>query len=139
MGKRCRPGDGDGAAEVIYSDELTLRIFKGADGTVLFETSLSSCTWAEYAVAPAALVAPKPSNLTYEQAAAVPLSAFTALQGLRDHGRVGPGHRVLINGSTGAVGTFAVQIARALGAEVVAVCSARNVELVRSLGLGHRQ
>lgn len=95
-------------------------------------------TWAEYACVPAAVVAPKPSNLTYEQAGAIPVSAFTALQGLRDKGRIGAGHRVLINGATGAVGTFAVQIARALGAaEVTGVCSERNLELVRSLGADH--
>ncbi len=93
--------------------------------------------WAEYACVPASLVAPKPHNLTYEQAAAIPISGLTALQGLRNQGRVGPGQSVLINGSTGAVGTFAVQIAKALGAEVTAVCSERNVGLVRSLGADH--
>ncbi len=92
-------------------------------------------TWAEYACVPANLVAPKPSNLTREQAGAVAASAFTALQGLRDQGHVQAGTRVLINGSTGAVGTFAVQIARALGAgEITAVCSERNRDLVLSLG-----
>lgn len=92
-------------------------------------------TWAEYACVPAELVAPRPSNLTHEQAGAVPLSGFTALQGLRDQGKVQPGTRILINGATGAVGTFSVQIARALGAtEVTAVCSERNRERVLSLG-----
>lgn len=94
--------------------------------------------WAEYACVPASLVAPKPSNLTYEQAGAVGAAAFTALQGLRDKKRGGTGRSVLINGATGAVGTFAVQIAKALGAEeVTGVCSERNVELVRSLGADH--
>jgi NADPH:quinone reductase-like Zn-dependent oxidoreductase len=79
-------------------------------------------------------VAPKPANLTFEEAAAAPVAALTALQGLRDHGRLRPGQRVLINGASGGVGTFAVQIAKALGAEVTAVCSTRNVDLVRSLG-----
>jgi NADPH:quinone reductase-like Zn-dependent oxidoreductase len=76
----------------------------------------------------------KPANLTFEQAASVPVAAITALQGLRDKGKVQPGQRVLINGASGGVGTFAVQIAKSLGAHVTCVCSTRNVALVRSLG-----
>jgi NADPH:quinone reductase-like Zn-dependent oxidoreductase len=90
--------------------------------------------FAEYTRVPVEFVAPKPANLTFEQAAAVPLAGVTALQGLRDHGRVQPGQNVLIIGASGGVGTFAVQIAKWLGARVTGVCSTRNVDLVRSLG-----
>jgi NADPH:quinone reductase-like Zn-dependent oxidoreductase len=93
--------------------------------------------FAELAAVPEALLAPKPANLTFEQAAAVPLAALTALQGLRDHGRVQPGQKVLVIGAGGGVGTFAVQLAKWLGAELTGVCSTRNVELVRSLGADH--
>ena len=91
--------------------------------------------FAEYAVVPVALLALKPAGLTFEQAATVPLSARTALQALRDGGRLQPGQTVLINGASGGVGTYAVQIAKALGAKVTGVSSARNSELVRSLGV----
>jgi NADPH:quinone reductase-like Zn-dependent oxidoreductase len=83
------------------------------------------------------LLAPKPATLSFEQAAAVPLAASTALQGLRDHGRIEPGHKVLIIGASGGVGTFAVQIAKSFDAEVSGVCSTRNVQMVRSLGADH--
>jgi NADPH:quinone reductase-like Zn-dependent oxidoreductase len=89
--------------------------------------------YAEYVVASDALAA-KPENLSFEEAAAVPVAGLSALQGLRDHGKVQPGQRVLINGASGGVGTFAIQIAKALGAEVHAVCSGPNVEQARSLG-----
>jgi len=93
--------------------------------------------YAEYVSVAEKVLARKPRNATFEQAAAVPLSGVTALQGLRDKGQVHAGSRVLINGASGGVGTFAVQIARALGAEVTAVCSTRNVEVARSLGADH--
>jgi len=92
---------------------------------------------AEYARASAKACAPKPTNLTFEQAAAVPTAALTALLALRDAGKLRAGQNVLINGASGGVGPFAVQIAKALGAEVTAVCSTRNVETVRSIGADH--
>ena len=83
---------------------------------------------------PQSFLVPKPAGLTFEQAAAVPMAGTTALQGLRDKGQLKPGQRVLVNGATGGVGTFAVQIAKAFGAHVTAVCSTRNVDMVRSIG-----
>ena len=93
--------------------------------------------FAEYATADATLVVPKPAGLSFEQAAAIPLAAVTALHAIRDRGHVQPGQRVLVNGAAGGVGTFAVQIAAALGAEVTGVCSARNADMVRSIGATH--
>ena len=93
--------------------------------------------FAEYASGPEDQFVTKPANLTFEQAAAIGVSATTALQLLRDDGKVQPGQKVLINGASGGVGTFAVQIAKAFGAEVTGVCSTRNLELVRSIGADH--
>ena len=93
--------------------------------------------FAEYVCAIEKKLALKPANLSFEEAAAVPIAASTALQGLRDKGRIQPGHKVLIEGASGGVGTFAVQIAKAFGAEVTAVCSTRNVEIARSIGADH--
>ena len=93
--------------------------------------------FAEYARAEADKVVPKPVSLTFEQAAAVPMAGATALRGIRDTGAVRAGHRVLVNGAAGGVGTYAVQIAAALGAEVTGVCSTRNAGLVRSIGAAH--
>jgi NADPH:quinone reductase-like Zn-dependent oxidoreductase len=94
-------------------------------------------SFAEYAVAPEAKLARKPASLSFEQAAVVPVSAFTALQGLRDVGGVEPGQRVLITGASGGVGSFAVQLAKAFGAEVTGVCRTGKVDLVRTLGADH--
>jgi NADPH:quinone reductase-like Zn-dependent oxidoreductase len=93
--------------------------------------------FAEYVCAIEKKLALKPANLSFEEAAAVPIAACTALQGLRDKGRIQPGHKVLIEGASGGVGTFAVQIAKAFGAEVTTVCSTRNVEIARSIGADH--
>ena len=93
--------------------------------------------FAEYALAAADMVVAKPASLTFEQAAAIPIAATTALRGIRDVGGVKAGRQVLVNGASGGVGTYAVQIAAALGAEVTGVCSTHNVELVRSIGAAH--
>src|ERR1700733_9659888 len=110
--KRFKPGDD---------------VFGGADGA-----------FADYVTVPEDdALALKPSNISFQQAAAVPIAALTALQALRDKGRLQPGQKVLINGASGGVGTFAVQLAKSFGAEVTGVCSTRNVDLVRSLGADH--
>ena len=104
-------------------------------GDEVFGVGSGSC--AEYVVASADRIVHKPAEVTFEQAAAMPTAAVTALQALRDRGQLEPGQKVLVNGAAGGVGTFAVQIAKAFGAEVTAVCSTRNVDTVRSLGADH--
>jgi len=94
-------------------------------------------TFAEYVCASENAITLKPANLTFEQAAAVPVAAMTALQALRDRGNTQPGQKVLINGASGGVGAFAVQIAKAFGAEVASVCSTKNLDMVRSIGADH--
>jgi NADPH:quinone reductase-like Zn-dependent oxidoreductase len=104
-------------------------------GDAVFGTANGA--FGQYALASEGRIAPKPASLTFEQAAAVPVAGLTALQGLRDQGRIQPGQKVLINGASGGVGTFAVQIAKSYGAQVTGVCSTRNVDLVRSLDADH--
>ncbi|MFL5481948.1 MAG: NAD(P)-dependent alcohol dehydrogenase [Gemmatimonadaceae bacterium] len=94
-------------------------------------------SFAEYVCVAENMVEAKPRNVTFEQAAAVPVAGFTALQGLRNHGLLKPGHKMLVNGASGGIGTFAVQIAKAFGADVTGVCSTRNVEMVRRIGADH--
>ena len=124
-------GDVAGWVEAVGRDVTRFR-----PGDEVF-ADIETGGFAEYARVSEDALALKPANLTFEQAAAVPLAALTALQGLRDHGRLQAGQRVLIVGASGGVGTFAVQIAKAFGAEVTGVCSTRNLELVRSLGADH--
>ncbi|MBA3716909.1 MAG: NAD(P)-dependent alcohol dehydrogenase [Actinobacteria bacterium] len=116
-----------GRVEAVGRDVKDLR-----PGDEVFGTG--SGAWAEYAPAREARLAVKPAGVSFEDAAAVPVAGLTALQGLRDHGEVQPGQKVLINGASGGVGTFAVQLAKWFGADVTAVCSTRNVELAWSLG-----
>jgi len=94
-------------------------------------------SFAEYACAPESALALKPVNTSFDEAAAIPMAAITALQGLRDEGQIRAGQKVLINGASGGVGTFAVQIAKSFGAEVTAVCSTRNLEQARLIGADH--
>src|SRR5438105_1588006 len=120
-------GDLAGRVEAVGKDVKDVRA-----GDAVF--GMGSGAWAEYAAARDARLAPKPANLSFEEAAAAPVAAITALQALRDHGGVQAGQKVLINGASGGVGTFAVQLAKIFGADVTAVCSKRNVDQARSLG-----
>lgn len=120
-------GDFAGRVEAVGKDVTDVRPGEEVYGT-------ANGSWAEYAAARQDRIAQKPANLSFEEAAAVPVAGLTALQALRDKGQVQPGQKVLINGASGGVGTFAVQLAKAFGADVTAVCSTRNVELVTSLG-----
>ena len=120
-----------GTVEAVGSNVTRFRpgddVFGGRNGA-----------FAEYVIVPEdRALAMKPSNVTFEQAASAPIAAISALQALRDKGKIKPGQKVLINGASGGVGTFAVQIAKSFGAEVTGVCSTRNVEMVLSIGADH--
>jgi NADPH:quinone reductase-like Zn-dependent oxidoreductase len=123
----------DVSGEVVAVGDSVTR-FQTGDKVYAYLDSLPGGAYAEYAAVSEQVACFKPDNMSYEQAAAVPLAATTALQALRDLGQILPGHKVLINGASGGVGSFAVQIAKAFKAEVTAVCSTQNVELVKSLG-----
>jgi NADPH:quinone reductase-like Zn-dependent oxidoreductase len=114
-----------------------IRQFQPGDEVFGDVGSFSHGGFAEYVCVPERALTRKPANLSFAQAAAVPMAALTALQGLRDSGQLQPGQKVLIQGASGGVGTFAVQIARCLGGEVTAVCSTKNLDMVRTLGAEH--
>lgn len=124
------PGLGADVAGEVEEVGRNVTLFKPGDAV------FGACreAFAEYACTTQSRLAPKPDRVTFEQAAATPIAASTALQGLRDAGHLRAGQRVLVNGAAGGVGTFGVQIAKSYGAEVTGVCSARNLEMVRSLG-----
>jgi NADPH:quinone reductase-like Zn-dependent oxidoreductase len=125
---KMRPGrDVAGQVEVIGRNVTQFK-----PGDAVFGSCLGAL--AEYVCASESALVRKPDNVTFEQAASVPVAGFTALQGLRDKRKIQPGQKLLINGAAGGVGTFAVQIAKWFGAEVTGVCSTRNVDMVRSLG-----
>lgn len=127
-------GDIAGVVEAVGKD---VKEFQPGDEVF---GDLSICGWggfAEYATVPEHALALKPSNITFEEAAASPMAGVTALQGLRDKGNIQAGQKVLINGASGGVGTFAVQIAKSFGAEVTGVCSSRNVDILKSIGADH--
>jgi NADPH:quinone reductase-like Zn-dependent oxidoreductase len=129
--KDTRPGrDMAGQVEAVGRSVTQFK-----PGDAVFGACPGAC--AEYVCANEARLALKPANISFEEAAAVPVAALTALQGLRDQGRIQRGQKVLVDGAGGGVGTFAVQIAKSFGAEVTAVCSTRNVDTARSIGADH--
>jgi NADPH:quinone reductase-like Zn-dependent oxidoreductase len=125
--RELKGGDLAGRVEAVGKD---VKDFQPGDEVF----GASGGSWAEYAAAREIRLAPKPANVSFEEAAAVPIAGITALQALRDHGGVQAGQKVLINGASGGVGTFAVQLAKSFGADVTAVCSTRNVDQARALG-----
>ena len=123
-------GDVAGRVEAVGSDVTEFQVGDDVFGT-------AGGAWADYTPARELRLVKKPANVSYEDAAAVPVAALTALQALRNHGKVQAGQKVLINGASGGVGTYAVQLAKSFGAEVTAVCSTRNVEQAGALGADH--
>ena len=135
LGKGRIPGsDMAGRVQAVGRE---VRQFRPGDEVYGDLSSSGFGAFAEYVCVPETAVAWKPSNLSFQEAAAVPMAAVTALQGLRDLGQIQPGQNVLVYGSSGGVGTFAVQIAKALGAQVTAVCSTAKADMVRSIGADH--
>jgi NADPH:quinone reductase-like Zn-dependent oxidoreductase len=137
--------DAAGRAEKVLGSDIAGRVEAVGKGVLEFRPGdevfggnlFAGGGFAEYVCADADKLALKPANVSFEEAAAVPIAAITALQGLRDKGRIKPGQKVLVDGASGGVGTFAVQIAKSFGAEVTAVCSTRNVDTARSIGADH--
>jgi NADPH:quinone reductase-like Zn-dependent oxidoreductase len=128
---------GSDVAGIVEAVGQNVKQFQPGDA-VFGDISEAGCGgFAEYVCAPESLLAHKPSNISFEVAATVPVAALSALQALRDYGQIQPGQKVLINGASGGVGSFAVQIAKALGAEVTAVCSTTKIDRVRSIGADH--
>jgi NADPH:quinone reductase-like Zn-dependent oxidoreductase len=127
------PVIGSDMAGVVEAVGKNVRRFQPGDEVF----GIGKGSYAEYVRAPEDKLAPKPANLTFEQASVLPIMGSTALQALRDHGKVRPGQEVLVIGASGGVGTYAVQIAKAFGAEVTGVCSTQKVEMVRSIGADH--
>jgi NADPH:quinone reductase-like Zn-dependent oxidoreductase len=133
LGKPKSPRLGIDLAGEVEAVGKDVKLFKAGDA--VYGTGRGA--FAEFAWAPESTLAIKPEGVTFEQAASVPIAGLTALQALRDKAHVQTGQRILVNGAAGGVGTFAVQIGKWLGAEITAVCSARNTELVRSIGADH--
>src|SRR5712672_3456400 len=136
LGTPKQPVIGCDIAGRVEAVDRDVKQFQPGDA-VFGVTGLAGGGFAEYVCAPEAKLARKPAKLSFEDAAAVPVAAITALQALRDKGRLQPGQKVLLDGASGGVGTFAIQIAKSLGARVTAVCSTRNVDMARSLGADH--
>ena len=136
-GGLLKPKDGRLGADIAGTVEAVgsrVTLFKPGD-EVYGDVSMGG--YAEYVCASEKVLALKPANVSFEEAAATPMAALTALQGLRDKGQIQPGQKVLVNGASGGVGTFAVQIAKYFGAEVTGVCSTRNLKMARSIGADH--
>ena len=136
LGKPKNPVRGTDVAGEVEAVGASVTRFRPGDEVFGWSGHLGGA-FAEYACVSEEALVPKPANLVFEQAAAVPMAGTVALLAVRDHGKVRAGQKVLVNGASGGIGTFAVQIAKSLGAEVTGVCSTGNVDLVRSIGADH--